>query len=139
MIDGQILDVLQECSRGSFANMPFPEVVRKLAAAGIESYHADLYRHEKTYYLPNGDSHVEKEGAQYAEELPAGAVAAELDSDAVQRALRRIQGRESGYLEFLQEIMKAGVSSYGVYLRGQRVIYSGRTGDQHIERFPGSK
>jgi uncharacterized protein YbcV (DUF1398 family) len=139
MIDSQILGALRDCSRLSFENTPFPEVVRKLIGVGIESYHADLLRLEKTYYLPTGDSHVEPEEPRYAAQLPASLVSPEFDADAVQRAVRRIQKAEIGYLEFLQEIMRAGVSSYYVYIRGRRVIYSGRTGDEQIEWFPGTK
>ena len=39
---------------------PFVELIQRLFAAGVERYHADLVRSEKTYYLPNGDSHVVK-------------------------------------------------------------------------------
>lgn len=139
MVDDRVLEVLRECSRRSFENIPFPEVVRKLAGVGIEFYHADLFRHEKTYYLPSGGSHVEPEEARYTALLPASLVSPELDADAVQRAVRRIQKAETGYLEFLQEIMKAGVSSYNVYIRGRRAIYSGRAGDNYVEWFPGAK
>ena len=34
--------------------------------------------------------------------------------------------------------MAAGVQSYFAFLRGQRVTYLGRTGDQHTEWFPGA-
>ena len=30
----------------------------KLMEAGVEWYHADLLRSEKTYYLPDGESHA---------------------------------------------------------------------------------
>jgi hypothetical protein len=32
--------------------------------------------------------------------------------------------------------MQAGVQSYSVFLRGQRVMYIGRQGDHHVEFFP---
>ena len=41
----------------------FGEVVKNLAGAGIERYHTDLLRGEKTYYLPDGESEVVKGNA----------------------------------------------------------------------------
>lgn len=34
--------------------------------------------------------------------------------------------------------MAAGVQGYFAFLRGKRVTYVGRQGDQHIEWFPGA-
>jgi hypothetical protein len=34
--------------------------------------------------------------------------------------------------------MEAGVQGYFAFLRGKRVTYFGRQGDQHTEWFPGS-
>lgn len=51
--------VMQECARRSLAGeLTFPEVVGRLAAVGVERYHADYSRQEITYYLADGDSHV---------------------------------------------------------------------------------
>ena len=53
-----IIGVMQECTDASDQErISFPEVVMKLAQAGIERYHADLLRAEKIYYLPSGESH----------------------------------------------------------------------------------
>ena len=60
MFDKETVAVRRECSERSVAGtITFPDVVGKLMAVGIEQYHADLYRREKTYYSANGDSHVE--------------------------------------------------------------------------------
>jgi hypothetical protein len=46
--------VMTECSVGSVqGKLRFPQVLQKLGEIGVESYHADLYRKEKTYYMPN--------------------------------------------------------------------------------------
>ena len=37
----------------------FPEVVQALGGVGVESYFADLARRADTFYLPNGETHVE--------------------------------------------------------------------------------
>ena len=39
----------------------FPAIVGKLIEAGVERYHADLVRSEKTFYLPNGESETVSE------------------------------------------------------------------------------
>ena len=45
--------------RGALSGeLTFPEIVGRLAAIGLERYHADYSRQEITYYLPNGDSLV---------------------------------------------------------------------------------
>ena len=58
-MDSTVSDILKECTAGSDdGRLTFPEVVMKLIGAGVEQYHADLYRAEKTYYMPNGESAV---------------------------------------------------------------------------------
>ena len=47
-------------SRSLQGTITFGEVVMKLLAIGVESYHADLVRKEKTYYMPDGQTHLEK-------------------------------------------------------------------------------
>jgi uncharacterized protein YbcV (DUF1398 family) len=42
------------------------------------------------------------------------------------------------YREFTRRAMPAGVQGYIAFLRGKRVTYWGRTGDQHTEWFPGA-
>lgn len=64
----------------------FGEVVKNLAGASIERYHADLLRGEKTYYLPNGESEVVKGKAV------ATAPARSFSAAGVDAAVRAIQG-----------------------------------------------
>jgi len=42
------------------------------------------------------------------------------------------------YREFTRRAMAGGVQGYIAFLRGQRVTYWGRTGDQHTEWFAGT-
>ncbi len=42
------------------------------------------------------------------------------------------------YYDFSVRAMQAGVQGYFAFLRGQRVTYFGRKGDQHTEWFPGA-
>ncbi len=56
-MDANVKAIVVECSRGSEENrLSFVEIVKKLVEAGVESYHADLRRATRAYYLPDGDS-----------------------------------------------------------------------------------
>ena len=140
MFNQETIAVLHECSERSVAgNITFPEVIGKLMEVGIESYHADLYRREKTYYAADGDSHVESETGLDAKVFNAGAVAKELHPNSVKETLRQIQHKEIDYQQFLRGILSAGVANYCVYLTGKRAVYIARNGDEYVERFPGAR
>jgi uncharacterized protein YbcV (DUF1398 family) len=127
----ETIAVLQECTDASDqGRITFPEVVMKLAAAGVERYHADLLRGERTYYLPSGESH--RLNAVQITEVPAAAFAA----TGVEAAIRAIQQQKIQYREFCDRIVRAGCVGYMVSLAGRRAIYYGRTGDNYVERFP---
>lgn len=127
--------VIQECTQGSFnGSMTFEEVVRRLGAAGVERYEADLVRMEKTYYGRSGETERETLPLQ---DPPA--VAERFSEEGVKQALRAVQQREIGYPEFLRRILAAGATGYSVFLEGRRAIYFGRLGDVYVERFPGSQ
>jgi uncharacterized protein YbcV (DUF1398 family) len=130
-MDAQTKEALQECTRRSDeSSITFPEVVMKLMNAGVEQYHADLVRSEKTYYLPNGENLVTP--ADKVEGIAPQAFSA----DAVSAAVRASQQGQIDYAEFCRRIVAAGCVSYVVSLAGRRVIYSGRTGDSCVEHFP---
>jgi uncharacterized protein YbcV (DUF1398 family) len=132
MLDEKTIAVMRLCSRGSVeGTLRFPDVVKKLVEAGVESYHADIYRHEKTYYMPGGSSHLEPE-----KDLPLFAVAHTFDMDGVKTAIRRVQKAETSYIEFMDQISMAGVAQYWVYLTGKKAVYVGRRGDAWTELFP---
>ena len=126
------IEVIAATNRGSFKErMPFPEVVRRLAAIGVERYYADLVRAEKTHYGSNGASHREP-FLGYAPASPADTFSA----DAIRAAIRTIQQGEIDYPTFLDRILAAGCAYYTVHIRGQRAIYTGRDGESYVEVFP---
>lgn len=58
-MDLGVKEVMVEATRASDEERAtFGDVVMKLIQAGVERYHCDLVRGEKTYYLPNGESEV---------------------------------------------------------------------------------
>jgi uncharacterized protein YbcV (DUF1398 family) len=127
----EIIAVMHECAARSHAGtITFPEVVARLAAAGVEWYHTDLCRAEHTYYMPSGESHVEP---MYALAEP---VAAKFSDAGVDAAVRSIQRGEIQYQEFVRSIMAAGCNGYFVLIAGRKAVYFGRKGEEHVEQFP---
>lgn len=123
--------VLQYTSTGSLdGSLNFPAVVAMLAAEGVESYHADLLRREKTYYAACGESFPETAA------LPLAEVAPDFSAAGVKDAIAASQRGIITYPEFLRRAAAAGTASYNVYLYGRRAIYWGRHGEFHVEEFP---
>jgi len=127
-------EVMHWASEGSDAGeLRFPEVVGRLAAAGVESYCADLVRGEKTYYMPSGENYG------LNSKLPVTAIADEYSEDGVIAAIREAQADAIRYPEFVRQARAAGVVAYWVFLTGRRAVYLGRKGEVHIEEFPGTR
>ncbi|AMV26011.1 hypothetical protein VT84_16550 [Gemmata sp. SH-PL17] len=130
MTSQERLAVIKDCKERSIAGtIPFPEVVRRLHAAGVERYHVDLTRDETTYYLSCGESHVLATG------VLRDPIAESFDVAAVEGAVRASQRGEIIFPEFLRRIMAAGCVGYFTQITGSRVQYVGRTGDLHVEPF----
>ena len=127
--------IIMEVSNATLnGTLSFPEVVSRLIATGVEYYHVDYVGLQKTFYSATGDRVITP--ITY-ENLPS--VAPELDSEALRAAILDSQTQGQKYRDFTARAMKAGVQGYIAFLRGQRVTYLGRAGDQHTEWFPGAK
>jgi uncharacterized protein YbcV (DUF1398 family) len=132
-MDKKTIAVVEECTRISDdQSAKFPEIVGKLMAAGVERYHADLIRADKTYYMTDGNSHITP--CHKADSAPATA----FSPSGVEVAVRASQNGQIQYREFCERIAKAGCVGYFVTLAGRRAIYYGRTGETHVEMFPGA-
>ncbi len=114
-------------------SISFPEIVRRLIEAGVEYYHVDYVALCKRFYSASGD--VMTTAISY-EGLPP--VAAEFNSGGLRAAILDSQRNGQHYRDFTRRAMEAGVQGYIAFLRGQRVTYWGRGGDQHTEWFPGA-
>lgn len=133
-MDTPVQQVMRDCTRASDEDsLSFPEVVARLAAAGVERYHADLCRAEKIYYLPDGGS------LAVAAAPPAVAPAFEFSAAAVDAAVRAIQARTLTYKAFCDRIAAAGCVGYHVSIAGRRAVYYGRSGESHVEPFPAAR
>lgn len=133
-MDAQVKEIMVECTRASDEErVSFGEVVMELMKAGVERYHTDLLRGTRTYYLPNGESEVvdgHRVGVAPAQEFSA---------PGVDTAVRAIQAGKIQYRTFCERIARAGCVGFIVSLAGQRAVYYGRSGDSHVEWFPGAK
>jgi uncharacterized protein YbcV (DUF1398 family) len=133
-MDARVKDVMLECTKASDEErVTFAEVVKKLMGARVERYHTDLVRAEKIYYLPSGESELtpcEAIGIEAASKFSA--------SD-VEAAVKAIQAGKIEYKAFCRRVLEAGCVGYIVSMIGKRVVYYGRTGDSHVEWFPGAK
>jgi uncharacterized protein YbcV (DUF1398 family) len=108
----------------------FPEVVRKLTGAGVESYFVDLATGNETFYTTDGQTHVEQMT------LPRDPISADFSCPELIAAIRGAQGDTVRYPEFMKRSAAAGVIAYWAFLTGRKVIYFGRKGEFHIEVFP---
>lgn len=114
--------------------MSFPEVVGQLLAGGVEYYHVDYVAMRKTFY--GADGSVVATPIPY-EGLPS--VAADFDVAALRTDILDSQRNGQKYRDFTRRAMAAGTQGYFAFLRGKRVTYFGRQGDEHTEWFPGAK
>ena len=122
------VSILYECALQSIAGMmSFPEVVKKLTEVGVQSYYADLLRHQNIYYFATGESHV----INYSLNTPP--VVEQFDEEKLAAAINTVQNNQISYREFLNRIMSAGTQGYFVFLKGEKVIYLGRNGEVHTE------
>ena len=132
--------LILEAARGTLGGtLSFPEVVGKLLAAGVEYYHVDYVGLRKRFYSAEGGmvaTSINYEG------LPP--VAPEFDAAALRANILDSQRHGQPYREFTRRgpcrTGHWGGRCAGLhrFLRGKRVTYWGRTGDQHTEWFPGS-
>jgi uncharacterized protein YbcV (DUF1398 family) len=133
---GQIINtniIIEVAHKTLAGKISFPEVVGRLLTAGVEYYHVDYVGLKKTFYGSDGDMVVTP--ISY-EGLPA--VAADFSVENVRADILDSQRNNQPYRDFTRRAMEAGVQGYFAFLRGKRVTYFGRQGDQHIEWFPGA-
>ena len=115
-------------------SVPFGEIVGRLVGLGVEYYHVDYATRCFTFYSASGAAVV---APLSYEDLPP--IAEDFDATALKAAILDSQQHGQAFRDFCARAMRAGVQGYVAYLRGQRVTYTGRQGDQHTEWFPGAQ
>lgn len=111
----------------------FPEIVAALMQAGVEYYHVDYATRRMSYYTADGGR---ISSAITYEDLPS--IAADFSAEQLKAAILDSQRHGQKFQAFSCRAMAAGVQGYYAFLRGRRVTYLGRQGDQHTEWFPGA-
>jgi uncharacterized protein YbcV (DUF1398 family) len=127
--------IITETARKTLGGtMSFPEVVSQLLAAGVEYYQVDYIGLRKTFYSADGDTVVTPINYEGLPQVATGFDAAALRADILDS-----QRNNQPYRQFTRRAMEAGVQGYFAFLRGKRVTYFGRQGDQHTEWFPNTQ
>ena len=127
-------EIIASTTRATLAGtISFPDVVAALMATGVEYYHVEYAALSMTFYSGSGDVVVM---AIPYEGLPS--IDTDFQTDLLKATILDSQRHGQKFRDFTHRAMSAGVQSYAVFLRGQRVTYWGRTGDQHTEWFPGA-
>ena len=121
--------VMTETQQGK---LTFPDVVRRLLEVGVESYFVDFATAKETFYMTDGQTHVE------AMILQPDSVADAFSSEGMGAAIRGAQTDTIRYPEFVKRSTAAGVIGYWAFLTGKKVVYFGRNGEMHVEEFPRS-
>jgi uncharacterized protein YbcV (DUF1398 family) len=129
-MDNQL--IRETASRTLAGTISFPEVVAQLLRAGVEYYHVDYVARKKSFYAADNSAPVTAP-IDY-DDLPP--IARDFDSAAVKAAILDSQRHGQHYRDFTRRAIAAGVQGYFAFLRGKRVLYLGRQGDQHVEWFP---
>lgn len=126
-----ILSAIQETFEASNQGaIHFGDVIGLLMGAGVESYHVDYRSGRTTYYLPDGST------VDFSFERPEHGVADVFDSEALRATILGAQQGRVMYPEFKRLSQRAGCSAYTVWIAGRHVVYLGRRGETHVERFP---
>ena len=127
-------DVISSLAKATLdGSMPFPQIVGKLIAEGVEYYHVDYAANSFTFYSAVGSIVT---ASLPFEGLPS--VSSDFDAAALKAAILDSQRHGQKFRQFCERAIRAGVQGYFAFLRGQRVTYLGRQGDQHVEWFPGA-
>lgn len=131
-MNADAIDMLAKAT--SDGSMLFPEIVGRLIAEDVERYYVDYAAKSFTFYDASGSMIT----APLAfEGLPS--IAEHFNTNALKAAILDSQQHCQKFRAFCERAMRAGVHGYFAFLRGQRVLYLGRQGDQHVEWFPGSR
>lgn len=128
-------ELLQQMARATLSgDLPFPVIIGKLLAEGVEYFRVDYVAQQMSFYSGVGSLVV---APLTFEGLPA--VAADFDAVALKAAILDSQRNGQHFRQFSHRAVQAGVQGYYAFLRGQRLTYLGRQGEQHTEWFPGTK
>jgi uncharacterized protein YbcV (DUF1398 family) len=130
-MDPKTSHAIEECALQSDASkLSFAAAIARLTERGVERYHADYSRRDRTYYMPDGETLV------VPVDQPLERIAENFAPEEIEAALSRIRRGEIIYPEFAKLTQAAGVVGYFAHVTGRQVVYLGRKGEQHVVRMP---
>jgi uncharacterized protein YbcV (DUF1398 family) len=109
--------------------LTFPEVVRRLLDAGVESYFCDLAIRQETFYMRDLKTPVQKMTP------PTAFVAEEFLVSGAHCSDSWRSGRHHSLSRIFQALRRCRVIAYWAFLTGRKVMYFGRRGEIHVEEF----
>ena len=103
--------------------------------AAFDGYLVDLRRGARTFYVPESES-LDLSTAKTTQDI-----ALRFDAESIRGAIHEAQTLAPGYTYrgFCAKVAAAGCAGYLVSFSGRRVLYFGRTGETHVEYFPGAQ
>lgn len=128
-------DIARKTAEGAATGaLDFGQIVGLLMKAGFDGYLVDFRASTKTFYMPDGRS------CQVGFDPVGEPVAERFQANLVREAIREAQTKAPGYTYrgFCAKSAAAGCAGYLVSFPGKRVLYFGRTGETHVEHFPGT-
>ena len=131
----QQVSIARECVDGAATNrLSFPEILALMNDVGLESYLVDYRQATATYYAASG------EALPVPMHTVKSSIAPQFDAKRIRDAIGEAQTKAPGYtyLGFSEKVAAAGCAGYIVSIPGRRAVYFGRTGETHVEHFPGS-
>lgn len=131
-MDADAINILAKATLDG--SMPFPLIVEKLMANGVEYYNVDYATKTFAFYSSEGATII---APLSYEALPP--IAENFNAAALKAAILDSQQHGQKFRAFCERAIQAGVQGYFAFLRGQRVTYFGRQGDHHVEWFPGAQ
>jgi uncharacterized protein YbcV (DUF1398 family) len=135
-MNAEQIAIARDCHEGAETDrMTFPQSVAKLMQAGFDGYLVDLRRGARTFYVPDSES-LDLSTVKTTQD-----VASRFDAESIRAAIREAQALAPGYTYrgFCAKVAAAGCAGYLVSFPGRRVLYFGRTGETHVEHFPGTQ
>jgi uncharacterized protein YbcV (DUF1398 family) len=135
-MNAEQIAVARDCHEGAETDrMTFPQSVAKLMQAGFDGYLVDLRRGARTFYVPESES-LDLSTAKTTQDI-----ALRFDAESIRGAIHEAQTLAPGYTYrgFCAKVAAAGCAGYLVSFSGRRVLYFGRTGETHVEYFPGAQ
>lgn len=104
----------------------FADVLKRLSEFGVQRFHIDLVKHERTLYSRKDEVYVEK----FVLDTPTQ-TRTEFSQKGIDEAIALIRTNEIEFVELLARYITSGVAGYLVFIDGDRIVFYGRNGEEY--------